>query len=109
MFWGIGRLGVAENLTDFLLLKLLSTVVASVLCLCTIRGGEDHTVDELRYARTVYICQNFGHNALQKDFVLKFDIRLLLIACPFFSLRIFGVVWLLRVVGVGLDEAVEAG
>lgn len=100
---------IAENLTDFLLLELLSAVVFAGLCLAAVRGGEDHVVDELGDAGTVCVCQNFGDYALKKRFVLKFDLFLVVIAYFFFIFIIPRVVVSVGVLllGFGADEAVE--
>lgn len=96
---------------EFLLLELLPAVVSAGLGLRTIGGREDHIIYEFGDARTVSIRQNLRDDALQKSFVLKFDIFLVLGTSFFlifeFAREVFLVGTLL--LGFGIDEAVEVG
>jgi hypothetical protein len=105
----VERMKITENLTDLLLLELLSTIVFIGLCLATVSGREDHVINKFRNAGTVCICQNFGDDTLKKCFILKFDLFLVLIASFFF---IFIISWVKVLIGMflfgfGSNKAIE--
>lgn len=52
----VERSKTTEDLTDFLLLKLLSLVIFIRFCLPTVTGRKDHVVNQLSYAWAVCIC-----------------------------------------------------
>ncbi len=97
-------------MADFLLLELLASVVSAGLCLATVRGRKDHVIDEFGNAWAVRIGQNFGDHALEKGFVLEFQVFAGLKPGFLFVFIVSRGVWVgLLLFGFGVDEAVEVG
>ena len=62
---------VAEDLTDLLLFYFLPVVIFVDFCLCTVRGGKDHVVDEFIYSFAVGVIEYLADHTLEERFVLE--------------------------------------
>ena len=107
----IERMIIAENLADFLLLELLSSAVFGCITIWDVRVWEVHVVDKFSDTFAVRIIQNFRDNTLQKCFILKLNVFLILDATSFFIFMTFrGNVGVCSFgFGCGAYETVEIG
>ena len=102
---------VTKDLSDFLLLQLLYSVIFDSFSFATVCGRKHHVIYELSNTWKIGIRQNFGDDAFKESLILKFDVLFVLTASLFFifiNSRVMILLIMFRF-RLGTNEAVNVG